>query len=206
MIYFLSWKSNHSHVIYYKEMGEAFSDLLREKPSSVMVYSYIGNFTWEALCSGEYVDNLELKILLRDPGLLEWKYPPLDSGRQAVQKDRIINAVINRLAGDEISSRLAHNRLNAPKDSWVRFYQHEPTFRFVIATYGANRKTCCLGFYPLQKRNVNENQKEVLDYSGRRRPVMRIDDNTDRDKALIKDLMNWFDHFWNNVALTNHSS
>lgn len=185
---------------YYKEMGVALRELLNRHPAKVRVCSYIGNFTVESICAANYPNNLELRLLVRDPGSRQWSYPPIKSRRQKLQKDRILRDVIDRLTGDEVANRLAHNRLQAPHSSWVRFFSHEPVLRCIVADFPDGKRTGYFGFYRLQQR------PSILDYSGRGRPVIHIDDAEPYGKALLDDYVNWFDHYWENIALMEPSN
>ena len=186
--------------VYYPEMGVALRELFDKHPVTVRAYSYIGNYIQEAICVGNYPDNLDLRILVRDPGSQQWTYPSAETGRQETQKNRIAEDVIDRLLGDGVASRLAPRRLQSPCSSWIRFYLHEPTYRCVVADLSDSSRTGYFGFYTLQEK------PSTLDYSGRGRPVIRIDDSDQCGQDLLEDFVKWFDHYWMNIALREPTS
>ncbi len=172
-----------------RDMPAAFDEIAKLEPHRIRVISYVGNFTWKYLHKSDREPHIELQMLVRDPKGM-WVFPPAN-GNQPKRKDDVIRN-IEKLKYDSTFSDMAHRVKAAPTHRFVRFFQHEPPVRVVVAEAKTGR-IGYFGFYPLQERVAG------LDYSGTKRPVLRIEDKG-KGKDLLNDFVRWFDHYWDELA------
>lgn len=174
-----------------ENMNEAFRELLQAGVKKLRVLSYIGNFTWRSLldASGKALDEVELRILIRDPNV-GWKHPPSGCEQHKRRMDDI-SKVIDDLEKRSEFQKMAHRLGKCDRSSFVRFLQAEPQVRVVVGEKIDKSRLMYVGFYPLQVRG-----QKVMDFSGTKRPVLRVADGANSPDPLIDDFVSWFDFMW----------